>query len=162
MRFRCGRTTFAQAVGNSRTLFEAAAQAGVGRIVHFSVANAWPESRLPYFRGKGQVEEILKASGMPYAIIRPTLVFGEGDVLLKNMTWACRRFPEFAISGIVDYSVQPIYSEDVAAEAIDAGSRVKRLVADVAGPGDVHLSGIALPACLGGGPNAVGGGAHPR
>ena len=62
---------------------------GVGRIVHFSVVNASADSALPYFRGKGQVEEILKETGIPYAIIRPTLVFGEGDLLLNNMAWRC-------------------------------------------------------------------------
>ena len=61
---------FDQAVGNSKTLFEAAAKAGIGRIVHFSVANASSESRLPYFRGKGQVEEIMTGMGILYAIIR--------------------------------------------------------------------------------------------
>ena len=56
IRFARGRITFEQAVENSRVLFDAAARAGVGRIVHLSVANASPESALPYFRGKGQVE----------------------------------------------------------------------------------------------------------
>ena len=92
VRFGRGRTSFEQAVENSRVLFEAAAEAGVGRVVHFSVANASPESRLPYFRGKGQVEETLKGSGLSCAIIRPTLVFGEGDLLNNNMPWAVRRF----------------------------------------------------------------------
>ena len=90
------RNTFEQAVENSRILFEAAAGAGVGRMVHFSVANASTDSRLPYFRGKGQVEEILRDTGiLPYAIIRPTLVFGEWDLLLNNMAWALRRLPVF-------------------------------------------------------------------
>ena len=53
VRFGRGGTTFDQAVENSKVLFEAVAQAGVGRIVHFSVANAALDSRLPYFRGKG-------------------------------------------------------------------------------------------------------------
>ena len=83
--------------------------------VHFSVANASPESRLPYFRGKGLVEEILKDTGLSYAIIRPTLVFGEGDLLLNNMAWALRRFPVFPVFGRGDYPVQPIYAEDLAA-----------------------------------------------
>ena len=52
IRFGRGRTTFEQAVANSRTLFEAAREAGVGRVVHFSVANDSTESRLPYFREK--------------------------------------------------------------------------------------------------------------
>ena len=31
--------------------------------------------------------------GGPYAIIRPTLVYGDGDLLLNNMAWALPRFP---------------------------------------------------------------------
>ena len=119
---------------NSRILFDAAASAGVGRIVHFSVANASSESRLPYFRGKGQVEEILKHRGIPYAIIRPTLVFGDGDLLLNNMAWALRRFPVFPVFGRGDYPVQPVYAEDLAGQAVAAGSQNENTVADAAGP----------------------------
>ncbi len=115
-------------------LFDAAARSGVGRIVHFSVANASTESRLPYFRGKGQVEEILKASGLSYAIIRPTLVFAEGDLLLNNMAWALRHFPIFPVFGNGDYRMQPIYAEDLAAQAVEAGAGGENSVADAAGP----------------------------
>ena len=48
IRFGRGETTFDRAVENSKLLFEAAADAGVQRTVHFSVANASSESRLPY------------------------------------------------------------------------------------------------------------------
>ena len=119
---------------NTKVLFDAAADAGVGRVVHFSVANASVGSTLPYFRGKGQVEEILKASGMSSAIIRPTLVFGEGDLLLNNMAWALRRFPVFPVFGTGDYQVQPIYAGDLAAQAVAAGSGSDNFVADAAGP----------------------------
>ena len=134
IRFGRGRTTFDQAVANSRVLFDAAAKAGVGRIIHFSVANASSECRLPYFRGKGQVEEILQDMGIPYAIIRPTLVFGEGDLLLNNMAWALRRFPVFPVFGRGDYKVQPIYAGDLAAQAVASGSLSENTVADAAGP----------------------------
>ena len=134
VRFGWGLTTFEQAVENSRILFEAAAGAGVERIVHFSVANASSECRLPYFRGKGQVEEILQDMGIPYAIIRPTLVFGEGDLLLNNMAWALRRFPVFPVFGRGDYPVQPVYAEDLAGQAVAAGSQNENTVADAAGP----------------------------
>ena len=129
-----GRTTFNEAVENLKALFEAAAKAGVGRIVHFSVANASSESRLPYFRGKGQVEEILRDTGIPYAIIRPTLVFGQGDLLLNNMAWALRRFPVFPVFGRGDYQVQPIYAEDLATQAVAVGSGSENSVVDAAGP----------------------------
>ena len=69
-----------------------------------------------------------------YAIIRPTLVFGEGDLLLSNMAWALRRFPAFPVFGSGDYRVQPIYAEDLAAQAVDVGSGRDSFVADAAGP----------------------------
>ena len=134
IRFERGRTTFQRAVENSRVLFEAAAEAGVGRIVHFSVTNASSTSGLPYFRGKGRVEDILKGMGVPYAIIRPTLVFGEGDLLLNNLAWALRRFPVFPVFGKGDYPVQPIFAEELASQAVAAGSRSENVIADAAGP----------------------------
>ena len=134
IRYAHGRITFDLAVENTRTLFEAAERAGVGRIVHFSVTNPSSESGLPYFRGKAQVEAMLVGLGVPYAIIRPTLVFGAGDLLLSNMAWALRRFPVFPVFGKGDYKVQPVYAEDLAAQAVAAGFRSDSFVADAAGP----------------------------
>ena len=123
VRFARGETTFESAVENSRTLFEAARDAGVGRIVHVSITNAESASSLPYFSGKGRVEEALIGLGVPHAIVRPTLVFGAEDVLLNNMAWAIRRFPVFPIVGSGDYLVRPVYVDDLAALAVAAGSR---------------------------------------
>ena len=67
-RFGRGRNTFDQAMENSKILFEADREADVSRINQVSVANASADSRLPYFRGKGQVEKILKGMGIPCAI----------------------------------------------------------------------------------------------
>ena len=139
IRFAHGHTTFDLAVENTRTLLEAAKTAGVGRIVHFSMANASPGSRLPYFRGKGQVEEMLVDLGVRYAIIRPTLVFGVGDLLLNNMAWALRRFPVFPVYGSGDYPVQPVYVEDLATQVVEAGSQDGNSVSDAVGPGTLSF-----------------------
>ena len=85
-------------------------------------------------RGKGQVEETQKGGRPSYAIIRSTLVFGEGDLLLNNMAWALRRFPGFPVFGDGDYLVQPIYAEDLAALAVAVGYRRENLNVDHAGP----------------------------
>ena len=80
---------------------------------------------------------MLVGLGVPYAIIRPTLVFGVGDLLLNNMAWALRRFPVFPVFpvyGSGDYPVQPVYVEDLAAHAVEAGSLSESSVADAAGP----------------------------
>ena len=134
VRFGRGETTFDRAVANSKTLFEAAAEAGVGRIVHVSITKASSESNLPYFNGKGRVEEALKGVGVPYSVVRPTLVFSAEDVLLNNMAWALRRFPIFPVFGSGDYPVQPVFVEDIAALAVDAASQTGNTVTDAVGP----------------------------
>ena len=134
IRYARGPTTFDLAVENTRKLVEAAKEAGIGKIVHFSVANASSECRLPYFRAKGQVEDMLMGLGVPYCIIRPTLIFGVGDLLLNNIAWALRRFPVFPVYGIGDYPVQPVYAVDLAAQAVEAGSQGNNAIADAAGP----------------------------
>ena len=50
------------------------------------------------------------------------------------MAWALRRFPVFPVFGRRDYQVQPIYAEDLAAQAVDVGSGRDSFVADAAGP----------------------------
>ena len=55
-------------------------------------------------------------------------------LLLNNMAWALRRFPVFSVYGNGDYPVQPVYAEDLAAQAVQAGSQSENSVADAAGP----------------------------
>ncbi|NUQ36088.1 MAG: NmrA family NAD(P)-binding protein, partial [Planctomycetaceae bacterium] len=88
-----GGEDFASAVEKSRLLIESAKRAGVRRIVHVSVSNAAVGSNLGYYAGKAQVEEIVRACGMSYAIVSPTLVVGPNDVLTNNVAWFLRRFP---------------------------------------------------------------------
>ena len=134
IRFERGQTTFKGAVNNSKILFDSAKNAGIKRIVHISVSNPSSESDLPYFKGKWQVEDELKKTGIPYAIIRPTLIIGANDLLLNNIAWALRRFPVFPMYGNGDYPVQPIYAEDVAEQAVAAATAAENFVADAAGP----------------------------
>src|SRR2546428_5782315 len=134
VRFPRGRVTFKQAVANSERLIEAAVAAGVRRIVHISVTNAEATSSLPYLKGKGLVEDAIKRSGLSYAIIRPTLIFGQEDILLNNIAWFLRRLPVFGIPGNGSYRVQPVFVEDVADLAVFAASQTENLVMDAVGP----------------------------
>src|SRR5207245_7350060 len=81
IRFPRDGQTFEGAVRNSEVLLQAAARGGVRRVVHLSVSNAAATSPFPYFRGKAATEAIVRESGIPYAIIRPTLVYGVEDIL---------------------------------------------------------------------------------
>ena len=116
IRFGRGRNTFDQAVENSKVLFAAAAKAGVGRIVHFSVANASSEVQAALLPGaRDRWRRFFRRWVSPTPSSGPPWSLGEGDLLLNNMAWALRRFPVFPVFGNGDYRVQPIYAGDLAA-----------------------------------------------
>ena len=133
IRFARGDVTFDRAVRNTRHLVEAAVDAGVRRIVHLSIAH--PESSsLPYFTGKARAEQLVVESSVPYGIVRPTVLFGGGGVLINNIAWLLRRLPVFAIAGSGDYRIRPVHVDDVAAIAVAAGRRDDSVVLDAVGP----------------------------
>lgn len=134
VRFARGRADHGQAVENTRRLIQAAEDAGVKRIVHISVTNPSSESSLSYFRGKAAVEEAIRSSSLSYAILRPAVLFGDGDILLNNIAWLLRHFPLFAIPGDGNYGLQPIFVEDLAELAVAAGHGHENLVTDAVGP----------------------------
>jgi NADH dehydrogenase len=134
VRFEHGQTTFAKAVAHTAALLAAARQAGVRRVVHISVAHADEASPYPYFRAKGEAERLVRESGLSYAILRPTVLFGTEGILFNNIAYMLRRFPAFAIPGKGDYRLQPIYVDDLAELAVTAGHEKRSLVLDAAGP----------------------------
>ena len=134
IRFARGGRTFDQAVENTKVMLHAALDAGINRLVHISITNPSAGSPLPYFRGKSLVEQAIKESGISYAILRPTLIFGGDDVLLNNIAWFLRRFPLFPVAGSGRYPVQPVHVEDVADLAVASGAGHDNLVIDAVGP----------------------------
>ncbi|MFH1699119.1 MAG: NAD-dependent epimerase/dehydratase family protein [Candidatus Zixiibacteriota bacterium] len=124
----------ADAVENTIKLFEAAKAAGVERIVHVSVTNPSEDSRLEYFRGKAVLEKALIDTGISYAILRPTLIFGREDILTNNIAWLLRKFPVFGIFGDGEYKLQPIFVDDLAKIAVESGGSRENVIIDCLGP----------------------------
>jgi uncharacterized protein YbjT (DUF2867 family) len=127
-------TEFDQAIRNSGVLFAAAKEAGVRRIVQVSVSNASLASPLAYYQGKAQVEALLRQSGVSHAVVRPTLVVGEHDILVNNIAWFLRRFPLFAMPGSGAYRLQPVTLHDNAEIIADAAVATEDMTVDAAGP----------------------------
>ncbi len=124
----------ADAVANTLRLFEAAQRAGVRRVVHISITNPAESSPLEYFRGKARLERALVESGMGYAILRPTVLFGKEDILINNIAWALRHLPAFGVFGDGQYKLQPIYVEDLADLAVEYGARPDNVIVNAIGP----------------------------
>ena len=104
IRLARGQTSFEDAVRNSRLLFDSAKRAGVQRIVHVSITKADQAPYLSYFAGKAEVEASLKESGVSYAVVRPTVVYGREDVLINNIAWLLRRIPIFVIAACIRWT----------------------------------------------------------
>jgi NADH dehydrogenase len=134
IRFDHGNMTFDKAVENSKTLVRAAEVAGVRRIVHVSITNPSATSRLPYYKGKSEVEKAIISSKLSYAILRPNVLFGDEGILINNIAWLLRRFPIFAVPGKGDYKIQAMYVDDLAELAVSLAERNGSVILDAVGP----------------------------
>jgi nucleoside-diphosphate-sugar epimerase len=134
VRFAHGKTDHRLAVDNSRVLLAAAARAGVRRIVHVSIANLEDRPSDPYYAGKGEVEDALRAAVPSWAILRPAVLFGDEPILVNSIAWLLRHLPVFLIPGDGRYGIQPAHVEDLADLAVAAAARTDNSIEDVAGP----------------------------
>jgi len=126
--------THEDAVRNSQTLFAAARDAGVRRIVHISIANPQGSQR-SYYRGKAAVEAALAASGVSHAVVRPAgAMFGDEPRLFNTIAWLLRRLPLFGVPGDGRYGIQPVDVLDVARIATELAGRSDDVTVDAAGP----------------------------
>jgi NADH dehydrogenase len=69
----------------NRNLIEAARKAGVGHFIFVSAHSADPNSPVPFLAGKGQTDEYLQASGLPYTIIAPNAFMDSWIFLLVGL-----------------------------------------------------------------------------
>lgn len=134
VRFNHESFQHASAVKNTLILFEAAKAAGVQRIVHVSITNPDEDSELEYFSGKAELEKALVTSGISYAILRPTVLFGKEDILINNIAWLLRKFPVFGVFGDGRYRLQPIYVDDLAQLAVEQGQEKENSIINAIGP----------------------------
>lgn len=119
---------------------EASRRAGVKKIIYISSAAAHLKAG-PYGQSKGKAEEILKSSGIPYLIFRPTLIYGPGDTknvdLLERLI---KRFPVLPLLGGGNFLIQPVYVQDLVDVLIKAmDSRVSGKTYYLSGPEQISL-----------------------
>jgi NADH dehydrogenase len=134
VRFDKGENTQPRAVENTSKIINAARAAGIKRVVHISITNPSADSHLPYFWGKAANEKAVMASGMSYAILRPTVLVGDEDILINNIAFLLRRFPFFGLPGDGSYKLQPVYVDDLAELALEGVYCEENRVLDAVGP----------------------------
>ena len=93
----------------------AASAAGVLHVVHVSALGASDKAPSNYLRSKAAGEAALRmgAGVVPWTILRPSVIFGEGDRFLNMFASLVKTFPVIPLAG-ADARFQPIWVEDVA------------------------------------------------
>ena len=104
-------------VEGSRNIAEACVASGVGRLVQMSAIGADTHSEGEYGRSKGQAEAAVRAIKPDAVILRPSIVFGNGDGFLNRFASMATMSPALPLIGGGETKFQPVWVGDVA-EAI--------------------------------------------
>jgi nucleoside-diphosphate-sugar epimerase/ligand-binding SRPBCC domain-containing protein len=117
---RHGATFEAVDAEGTRSLLEAAREAGVRRVLYVSGAGAAHEATSHWFRAKAKAEDAVRASGLDWTILRPTWVYGPDDVSLNRFLGFARALPFIPLLNLGRQRLAPVFIEDVARLAADA------------------------------------------
>lgn len=147
-----------------QTIASACKAAGISRVVQMSSLGAALDAPSQYLRSKGRGEHVFAQSGLDVTILRPSVVFGEGDKLLNTFAQLQQAAPVMPLA-CADAQFQPVWVEDVAQAVVncliqnyqnnsalrnsDEGLRPKTF--EIAGPAQLSLRQLVLLAgrCVG-------------
>ncbi|HWC16878.1 MAG TPA: complex I NDUFA9 subunit family protein [Terriglobales bacterium] len=137
----------------TRNLINAAQKNGVQRFVQMSALGARPGNATEYHTSKFAAEEEVRNSGVPWVVLRPSLIFGPGSAFLRQMVGIMRAAPLFRpVAGTGKYRFRPIHVDDVAdcfvASLTNAEANGKTI--DLVGAEEVTLNEITdeIASCL--------------
>jgi uncharacterized protein YbjT (DUF2867 family)/membrane protease YdiL (CAAX protease family) len=103
-----------------RNLVETMKAAGIRRLIHISVVVARPAPELPYHDTKWKGEEVVRTSGLDYTILRPGVIYGDGDDMLSHLALMIRMSSIFPIAGRGAAPMRPVDVRDVASSVLAA------------------------------------------
>lgn len=132
-------------VAMPRALYAAARDAGVARVVLLSAISAREEVATDYARAKLAGEAVLRASGLGWTILRPSLVYGDGSYggtsLLRGMAGLPLAVP---LPGAGDQRFTPIHVDDLARDVarLCADDRFAARTLEPVGPETIDLRGL--------------------
>ncbi len=128
-------------IQGTRNVLQAAAEAGVRRVLHMSALGARPGARAVYHQTKWAAEEAVRASGLSWTIFRPSIIYGRGDGFVTMLAHMVRRWPVVPVIGSGRQRVQPVPVEPVAEGFARALSRpaTEKQTYEVAGPDAVSM-----------------------
>ncbi|MBI3036821.1 NAD-dependent epimerase/dehydratase family protein [Candidatus Woesearchaeota archaeon] len=123
-------------VDGTRNLVEAAKSSKVKHFIFLSSVLASYQNTTPYGKSKLAAEEIVRNSGVPFTILRISLIYGEKDTrAIGGLVGFIKRSPVVPILGSGSSPLQPVYVGDAVKAVVAASeSRPKGRMYYIAGP----------------------------
>ena len=121
-----------------RALFEACAALGGRRVVQISALGADAHARSRFHLSKRRADDFLRASRMDWAIVQPSLVFGEQGASARLFALLAS-LPLTPLPGNGRQRVQPIHVEDLAEAVARLVGAPPRAVVHAVGPRELEL-----------------------
>jgi NADH dehydrogenase len=122
----------------------AAKAAGVKRFVYVSGVGAAQDAPQHWFRFKWMAEDHLQRSGLDWAVLRPTWVFGAGDHALNKLVGFTDFLPFLPLFGDGKQLMQPVFVDDVGRAAADLATKpdVTGQIYEIGGPQRMSMNEV--------------------
>ena len=130
-----GRTYMEVDGEGTEVAVRAAQRVGVRRFVYVSGVGAGQNRPQTWFQAKDRAETAIRESGLEYALLRPSWIYGPRDRSMNRFVTFCRYLPFVPVIGNGQTPVNPIHVDDVAHCVADAAVRedAKSLVFELGG-----------------------------
>ncbi len=132
----------------TRHQVDAAKAAGVKRFVYISGVGASKTAERHWFRYKWEAEAYLQSSGLEWAVLRPTWVFGPEDVSLNRFVGFAKMLPFIPMFGSGKQDMQPVFIDDVARAAADIALKPEaaNTLFEIGGPDVMSMNDVVKTA----------------
>src|SRR5574341_23397 len=133
-------------VEGTRNILDASKKAGVRHFFFQSALGTRPEAKSQYHKTKWEAEELARQSGIPFTILRPSLIYGPGDQFTIRLSEMMKLAPLLPVIGPGKSKIQPIFIDDVVtcvAKAVTGDAFLNRIF-EIGGPEQLTYEEVTL------------------
>jgi NADH dehydrogenase len=109
-------------IEGTRNVLDAAKKANIRRLFHQSALGTREGAASEYYWTKWEAEKLVTASGLPSTILRPSLIYGPGDLFTVRLSEMIRLAPVLPVIGSGRSKIQPIFIDDVVSCMVKAAT----------------------------------------
>lgn len=98
-------------INGTNNIIEMGRRLGIRRLIFLSSIRVLSKTNDPYSDSKRVAEKNILGSGLPYIILRPSMIYGPGDN--KNISFLLKLAKILPIIPVLNFRIQPIFIDDL-------------------------------------------------